>query len=127
MKLRTVLVVIYILRAVIAREVEIESFQGTADTDPNFINFGTTRVTKKSRHVFVISGDFEILKNLGNEYNIKTEVLNAENKILLRQVQPACDFMKRDKMTWPQLVNKSNMPKDSCPFPKVSNVNTGIT
>lgn len=120
MKLRTVLVVIYILRAVIAREIEIESFQGTADTNPEFINFGTTRVTKKSRHEFVVSGDLEIMKNLGNEFNIKTEIFNGENKVLLKQVQPTCEFMKKDKMTWPQIVNKSNMPKNApCPFPKV--------
>ncbi|CAO1406426.1 unnamed protein product [Diamesa tonsa] len=119
MKLRTILVVIYILRDVSAREVEIESFQGTADTDPEFVNFGTTRVTKKSRHVFVVSGDFEILKNMGNEYNIRTEILNFENKVIVKQVQPSCEFMKNDKMTWPQLVNKSDMPKDApCPFPK---------
>lgn len=119
MKLRIVLLVIYILRTVTARDIEIESFKGTADTDPTFMSFGTTRVTKKGRNSFVVSGDLEFLKNFGNEYNIKTEIFTSDNKLLVKQMKPACDFMKDDKMTWPQLVSKSNMPKDVCPFPKV--------
>lgn len=120
MKLRTVLVWIFILKTVIARDVEIDSFQALPDTDPEFVSFGTIRVTRKDRTTFVISGDMEYLRNFGNEYQIKTEISNSEGKTLIKNVLPACEFFKKDKMTWPQIVANSNVPKNApCPFPKV--------
>ncbi|CAO1414243.1 unnamed protein product [Diamesa serratosioi] len=119
MKLSIVLFGIFVLSSVTARDVEIDSFNGLPETDPQFMSFGTTRVTKKDRQTFVISGDFEVLKSFGDEHQIRTEILNSDNKRILNKVMPACEFMKKDRMTWPQLVANSNIPKQyTCPFPK---------
>jgi hypothetical protein len=45
----------------------LESFEPITDGDPSFINYGTLRVTKKSRNVFVLSGTAELKRSIGNE------------------------------------------------------------
>lgn len=52
---------------VVVGEMEFESFEPYVGTDPSFMSYGTLRVTKKSRQTFVISGDFEMKRNIGNE------------------------------------------------------------
>ena len=52
-------------------EMEFESFEPYAGTDPGFMSYGTLRVTKKSRHTFVITGDFEFKRNIGDEITVR--------------------------------------------------------
>lgn len=55
---------------VVVAEMEFESFEPYSGTDPEFMSYGTLRVTKKNRHTFVISGDFEYKKNIGDEITV---------------------------------------------------------
>lgn len=48
-------------------ELELESFDSLPDSDPTFMNYGTVRVSKKKRNLFVLSGEFEFMKNFGDE------------------------------------------------------------
>lgn len=37
----------------------------------------------------------------------------------MRNQNPVCEYFKKDKLIWPDLVKASNMPKNNpCPFPK---------
>lgn len=37
----------------------------------------------------------------------------------MKSVKPICEFLKTDKLIWPDLQAASNMPKNNpCPFPK---------
>lgn len=64
------LLLFWIAIQVVVAEMEFESFEPYVNTDPTFMSYGTLRVTKKSRHTFVISGDFEIKRNIGNEITV---------------------------------------------------------
>lgn len=65
------LLIFWIAVEVAVAEMEFDSFEPYAGTDPNFMSFGTLRITKKSRHMFVISGDFDFKKNMGNEITVR--------------------------------------------------------
>lgn len=55
-------------------EITIDSFEPVSDYDKTTVLLGTIRVTRKSRNNFVLSGDFELLKNFGNEYTVSLDV-----------------------------------------------------
>lgn len=46
------------------------TFQALPESDPDFIDFGTLRLKKKAKNHFVISGEFEVKQNFGNEFNV---------------------------------------------------------
>ncbi len=56
---------------------------------------------------------FFLLKN-----QMVTEVRNDQGKMIIRNSQKLCDFLKTDKMTWPGIKKHSNLP-ERCPFPRV--------
>jgi hypothetical protein len=60
----------------------LESFEPFTDVDPSFINYGTIRVTKKSRNVFVLSGTAELKRSMGNEIIVSIFQLNFQQNFL---------------------------------------------
>ncbi|CAO1395977.1 unnamed protein product [Diamesa hyperborea] len=106
---------------VVVAEMEFESFEPYSGTDPEFMSYGTLRVTKKSRHSFVISGDFEFKRNIGDEITMKLEFKNDAGVTLISISSPFCEFTKKNKSFWPGIVEASNMPQNNpCPLPKGS-------
>lgn len=69
MELKFVIFVLLIVEAS-AREVELESFTPSRNSDWDLIDYGTMRVTKVKKNNFVIAGDFEVKKNVGNEVTV---------------------------------------------------------
>lgn len=48
-------------------EIELEKFEPFTMTEKEYFDHGTLRVGRKGRNLYVISGNFSINKNLGDE------------------------------------------------------------
>lgn len=106
------------------RSLTIDSFE-YSPKDSDLIDFSSLTLDKvKSKNDFVLNGNFTFKRNLGNEKTVTFEVLKSRVS-LVRNVHAFCQFIKTEKMFWPDLVESSNMPKDNpCPFPSVSEPST---
>jgi len=83
-------------------EAEIDSFGSTKETDPNVMDFGTLRATRRNRNTYVIAGEMELKINLGNELTVTSELMTKQRKTLSKQQGKLCDFMKTDLIVWPE-------------------------
>lgn len=48
----------------------MDSLEPDPNSDASFIDYGTLRVSKKSRNLFVIAGYFEYLQNLDDDTKV---------------------------------------------------------
>lgn len=85
---------------------------------------GTVRITKKSRNLLVMSGTWEVFRNIGPDVLFSWAVLfksplTGDYRKLMVQQQVFCDYYNKDTMMMPSIRNASNLPEPSgCPFPK---------
>lgn len=69
--------------------------------------------------MFFLRGNFSINREIGLDKPVTLE-LWKEKGLLIRSVNPFCNFIKNDNLFWPKLLKHSNMPSVStCPFPSV--------
>ena len=52
-------------------EIELDTFESFTNTGKDFFDPGTLRIKRKARNNFVLSGNFEIFKNFGDETLVK--------------------------------------------------------
>lgn len=52
------------------RDIDLESFTPSPNSDSNLINYGTVRVSKVKKNHYTIAGDFELKRNIGNEKTV---------------------------------------------------------
>lgn len=102
-----------------ARNVTFDSFQYSPE-ESDLIDYGSLRLKKaKTKNIFTLNGNFTFKRTLGNEKIITIEILSRQ-AVLVRNVHPFCQFIKTEKLFWPDLLDVSNMPKNNpCPFPAV--------
>lgn len=106
-------------------QLDIDSFVPDPGSDANVVDFGTIRLTKKARNHFVISGTFEIFRNIGNDAKGSIVVLRKD-KLSGRYSQQIynlrenyCKYWDTEESFLPALRTFSNLPeKGACPFPK---------
>ncbi|KXJ77181.1 hypothetical protein RP20_CCG008148 [Aedes albopictus] len=101
-------------------EIRIDSFEPYSGTDPTFIDYGTLRVSKKSRNVFVIDGKFEIFQNGGDETRIIYQIFFGDQRQpMLSGDVGYCESINNDGVILTKLREVSNIPeKGVCPYPK---------
>jgi hypothetical protein len=109
-----------IIKYVGARDVIINS----ADYNPkesNFVDYGTLKLMRNRKlKQYIVTGNFTLHKDIGNEKLLVMEVFNERRFRLIRLQFPFCDYMKKDDTFWPNLVKSSDFPDDNpCPFPAV--------
>lgn len=46
------------------------------------------------------------------------EFYDAQGRQLMKSQKKACEYMRTDKIMYPEVLKKSNLP-EHCPFPKV--------
>lgn len=114
----------YINELLAGRSLTIDSFEYSPKYS-DLIDFSSLKLNKvESKNDFVLDGNFTFKRSLGNEKTVTFEVLKGR-VALVRNVHAFCQFIKSEKMFWPDLVESSNMPKDNpCPFPAVSEPST---
>ena len=71
--MKTFFIILILVYCASAFDAEIESFQA----DPKYattgvVNYGSLRVTKRSKNTYTVSGDFEIQRNFGDEISVNT-------------------------------------------------------
>lgn len=74
MKLQVILIFV---ASVVSRELDLESFTPSPNSDFDLINYGTVRVTKVKKSHFTLSGDFELKQNIGNEKYVRKVELDC--------------------------------------------------
>lgn len=113
------LVLILIFPLTFCREIYYDDFK-YSPTESDFINYGSLKVTRsRNRTVFFLRGNFSIYREIGLDKRVTLE-LWKEKGLLLRSVNPFCNFIKNDNLFWPELLKNSNMPPvNTCPFPTV--------
>ncbi|XP_055644106.1 uncharacterized protein LOC129780149 [Toxorhynchites rutilus septentrionalis] len=99
----------------------IDSFEPDSEIDSNYLKLGTLRVTRKKRNCFVITGDFELIKNWGNDnvatYEIKRATGNGPP--VMSGKSSFCDLYNSDAAVVDAVRKASSMPpKGGCPIPK---------
>ncbi|XP_055644757.1 uncharacterized protein LOC129780469 [Toxorhynchites rutilus septentrionalis] len=101
-------------------EIAINSFEPNSKTDPAFMDYGTLRVAKKSRNLFVIAGEFEFFTNMDDSTKIVYEIFYGDNsKPLLSGETGFCESLNHDTKVMRRLRELSNLPGTGvCPFPK---------
>lgn len=90
--------------------------------ESDLIDYGNLKLTKvKNKNIYNLRGNFSILRPIGNEKQVKFELLNENGGILVRHTIGFCVYAANDKMIWQELVKASNLPDNNpCPFPAVS-------
>ena len=81
-------------------------------------------MTKFNKTLYVLKGSGTFLKDLNNDLELGTELLQLQGgeyrKTVVRiPTQKYCNFIKKDTMIIPELVKTSNFSTD-CPTPAVS-------
>ncbi|XP_058465343.1 uncharacterized protein LOC131438946 [Malaya genurostris] len=101
-------------------EIIIDRFEPFPNTDSSLLSFGTLRLSRKARNVFVVTGAFELFKNVDNDYKISTELFFAQSTSpLFSSTSGACDTMSSDNELLNRLRNVSNLPPPgTCPIKK---------
>lgn len=121
--MKTFSTIIFILiPSVFCREIFFEDFEyGPIESD--FINYGSLKVSRaKNKTVFFLRGNFSTSRDVGNDKLIHLE-LWKDKGLLIKSIQPFCNFIRGDNIFWPELANNSNMPSaQTCPFPAVSEI-----
>lgn len=121
MKVIVVFLVVLLCDQFSTRNVTFESFDYSPE-ESELIDYGNLKLKKgKTKSVYTLKGNYSVKKNLGNEKLVSVEILNGAGVLLVRSNYAFCEFMRNEKMFWPELLKSSNMPKDNpCPFPAVS-------
>ncbi|EAT41910.1 AAEL006503-PA [Aedes aegypti] len=101
-------------------DITLDSFEPYSGTDPSFIDYGTLRVSKKSRNVFVIDGKFELFQNGGDETRIVYQITFGDQRQPMFSGDVGyCESIDNDGVILTKLREVSNIPpKGTCPFPK---------
>lgn len=104
------------------REITFDSLEYSPQ-ESDLIDYGTLRLKQgKTKSSYNLNGNFSIKRTLGNEKLVTFEVFSKTGLLLIRNTYAFCEFIRIEKMIWPDLVKHSNMPKDNpCPFPAVRN------
>lgn len=70
-KMMKILIFLIFVLCVSAFDVEIESFQADSKyANTGTVNYGTLRVTKRSKNYYTVSGDFEMQRNIGEDISV---------------------------------------------------------
>lgn len=67
----TISLLVILIAAVSAREIELGTFTPSSNSDLDLIDYGTVRVTKVKKNHYTISGDFFLKQNLANDKTVK--------------------------------------------------------
>lgn len=86
------------------------------------MDYGNLRMKKgKTKSVYTFKGNFSIRNDIGNEKLASVEIRTGSGGLLVKNTYAFCEFMKAEKLIWPEMMKASNMPHDnSCPLPSVS-------
>lgn len=116
----TIFVIIYI-EELLARNVTFESFNYSPE-ESDLIDYGNLKFKKgKTKSVYTLNGNYSIKRKLGNEKLVTIDISNGAGILLTKNTHAFCEFMRVEKMFWPELVKSSSMPQDNpCPYPPVS-------
>ncbi|KAJ6635792.1 hypothetical protein Bhyg_14378 [Pseudolycoriella hygida] len=104
-------------------EVQIQSFE-PVNYKKGIFDPQTLRVTRKGRNQYVITGDFSLLINLGDDSSMVYEVLKKSDvsddyTSLLKDSGNICKFTVTNTNFYPRFRSFTNFPEpDTCPFPK---------
>lgn len=103
------------------RQVTFDSFLYSPE-DSDLIDYGTLKIWKgKNKKTLTLNGNFTIKRILGNEKLVTFEILSGNGLLLRKNTYAFCEFIRIEKMIWPNLVKVSSMPQDNpCPFPVVT-------
>ncbi|XP_062554886.1 uncharacterized protein LOC134219980 isoform X3 [Armigeres subalbatus] len=101
-------------------DITLDSFEPYSGTDPNFIDYGTLRVSKKSRNLFVIDGKYELFQNGGDEVRIVYQIVyGSQSQPMFSGNIGFCESINGDGVVLTKLRQVSNLPpKGTCPYPK---------
>ncbi|XP_039433816.1 uncharacterized protein LOC120416197 [Culex pipiens pallens] len=101
-------------------DVSLDSLEPNPNSDKAFINYGTLRVSKKSRNLFVVAGYFEYLQNVDDNTKVDYAIYYNDNKKpMIAGKQGYCKVLDNDSGVLRRLREVSNMPPPgTCPFPK---------
>ena len=118
------LVVLNILSFIISinceREVLVEKFSPIRTNDETFMDYGTFRAARKSKNLYILAGNLEFKRNVGDKTNVRYEVFNEQNQLVFFGEKSFCEWMKTDTIIYPDLSKASNMPDGrECPLKKV--------
>lgn len=56
-------------------QVTLDKFEPFSETGKEYVDFGTLRILRKGRNNFVMSGNFSVNKPLGDEVNVRIDIL----------------------------------------------------
>lgn len=102
----------------------LNSFRLDPETDLEFFNPGTVRITKKSRNLLLITGSWDVFQNIGPDVQgvnilLRKNPLTDRYQKLMEQKMPFCEFMNKDTLIIPKIRQVSNIPEaGTCPIPK---------
>ncbi|XP_039433811.1 uncharacterized protein LOC120416193 [Culex pipiens pallens] len=101
-------------------EISMDSLEPDPNSDASFIDYGTLRVSKKSRNLFVIAGYFEYLQNLDDDTKVMYAIyLNDNKKPMISGEKGYCQVLEGDSGVMHRLRELSNLPPPgTCPFPR---------
>ncbi|XP_065090371.1 uncharacterized protein LOC135711430 [Ochlerotatus camptorhynchus] len=120
------LIVIFISSAqfVAATDITMSGLKLDPSSDPEFLDMGTLRVTKKSRNLLVVSGTWECFQTMGDEVQFVLSLfsknrLTGEYSKITEQQSTACKYINSDTLLVPKIREASNIPeRGTCPIPK---------
>jgi hypothetical protein len=118
--IRIIFVCFLVIKYVSSRDVIVNS----ADYNPkesDLIDYGTLKFLKNRKmKQYIMTGNFTLNSDIGNEKLLVMEVYNERQIRLLRVQFPFCEYMRNDQTFWPKLVKSSDFPDSNpCPFPAV--------
>ncbi|XP_053690737.1 uncharacterized protein LOC128739284 [Sabethes cyaneus] len=100
-------------------EVTIDSFELDPNYDRTSFVMKSVRVARKGRNDFVISGEYALLRNYGNENTFYYELKNSRGMSLIRGSKPFCEALNSKQAIVRKLREYSTMPPGNCcPLPK---------
>ncbi|XP_055543740.1 uncharacterized protein LOC129729254 [Wyeomyia smithii] len=100
-------------------DINVVSFEPLSTYDRTALLLGTFRVTRKARNTCVLSGDFEILKNWGNEYMTHFYIENSIGMIMFKTSEPFCELLNSEFAIAKKFREHSTIPPGNyCPLPK---------
>lgn len=107
-----------------ASDVTINSYRLDPETDLEFYNPGTLRVTKKSRNLLLITGSWDLFQNIGENVQfvnivLRKNLVTGRYQKIMEQKLTFCDFVNKDTLIVPKIREVSNIPEPgTCPLPK---------
>lgn len=122
-----ILIIIY-CKELLARNVTFESFNYSPE-ESDLIDYGNLKFKKgKNKSMYTLNGNFSIKRKMGNEKLVTIDIFNGAGNLLAKNTHVFCEFMRVEKIFWPELVKSSSMPQDNpCPFPPVSLFKVSLT